>query len=112
MIIDFHTHVLSPRIKANRSHYVDSDSAFAHIYSDKKSKIATADELIDSMDSDGVDISVIVNYSWGTHELCVETNDYIMESIARYPKRLVGFGAVLFTYFGVTYLFSGFHSYA
>ncbi|MFC1942631.1 amidohydrolase family protein [Chloroflexota bacterium] len=94
MIIDFHTHVLSPRIKADRDRCVNSDSAFAQIYSDKKCKIATADDLIDSMDSDGVDVSVIVNYSWSTHELCVETNDYIMESIARYPGRLIGFCAV------------------
>ena len=94
MIIDFHTHVLSPRIKNNRSRYVDSDPVFALIYSDKKAKIATADELIDSMDRDGVDISVIVNYGWSTPELCVETNDYILESLARYPKRLIGFGSV------------------
>jgi predicted TIM-barrel fold metal-dependent hydrolase len=94
MIIDFHTHVLSPRVKNNRSHYIDSDPAFALIYSNRKAEIATADELIDSMDREGVDISVIVNYGWSTQELCIETNDYILESIARYPKRLIGFCAV------------------
>ncbi len=94
MIIDFHTHVLSPRIKNSRSRYVDSDPVFALIYSSEKAKIATAEELIDSMDRDGVDISVIVNYGWSTPELCVETNDYILESLARYPKRLIGFGSV------------------
>ncbi|MFC1982963.1 amidohydrolase family protein [Chloroflexota bacterium] len=94
MIIDFHTHVFSPRIKQNRSQYVDSDPNFAILYSDKKAKIATTDELIESMDRDGIDISVIANYGWTTHELCVETNDYILESIARYPKRLIGFCAV------------------
>ena len=41
-----------------------------------------------------MDISVVLNIGWTTHELCVETNDYILESIARYPKRLVGFCAV------------------
>ena len=94
MIVDFHTHVFSPRIKNNRRHYIDSDPGFALIYSDKRARIATADELIDSMDRDGIDISVIVNYGWSTQELCVETNDYILESVARYPKRLIGFGAV------------------
>ena len=94
MIIDFHTHVFPPRMKENRSRYVDSDPGFALIYSDKKAKLATTEELIDSMDRDGVDVSVIVNYGWTTHELCVETNDYILESIARYPQRLVGFCAV------------------
>ena len=94
MIIDFHTHVFSPRIKQDRSQYIDNDPNFALLYSDKKAMIATADELIESMDKDGVDISVIVNYGWTTHELCVETNDYILESIARYPQRLMGFCAV------------------
>ncbi len=94
MIIDFHTHVLPPRIKNNRSQYVDRDAAFAQIYSGDKAKIATAEDLIKNMDRDGVDVSVIVNYSWSTHELCVETNDYILEAAARYPKRLIGFCAV------------------
>ena len=94
MIIDFHTHVFPPRIKNNRSRYIDSDPCFAILYSDKKSEIATAEELIDSMDRDGIDVSVIVNLGWTTHELCVETNDYILESIARYPRRLIGFCAV------------------
>jgi len=94
MIIDFHTHVFSPQIKKNRSKYIDSDPCFAILYSKKDAKIATADELIASMDKAGVDISVIVNIGWTTHELCVETNDYILESVARYPKRLIGFCAV------------------
>jgi predicted TIM-barrel fold metal-dependent hydrolase len=94
MIIDFHTHVFPPQIKKNRSKYVASDPCFAILYSDSKAKLATADELVASMDKEGVDISVIVNIGWTTHELCIETNDYILESIARYPKRLVGFCAV------------------
>jgi len=94
MIIDFHTHVFSPRIKKNRSHYIDNDPCFAMLYSNKEAKLATTDELIASMDKAGIDISVIVNTGWTTHDLCVETNDYILESIARYPKRLIGFCAV------------------
>ena len=46
------------------------------------------------MDEAGVDISVILNIGWTAPELCVETNDYIIESVARYPRRLVGFGAI------------------
>ncbi len=94
MTIDFHTHIFSPRIKKNRSKYVSSDSCFAILFSSPRSTLATADELIASMDEDEVDVSVVLNIGWTTHELCVETNDYILESIARYPKRLIGFGAV------------------
>ena len=94
MIIDFHTHVSSPQMKKNRSQYIDNDPTFAILYSKKDAKLATADELIDSMDKAGIDVSVIVNIGWTTHELCVETNDYILESIARYPQRLIGFCSV------------------
>ncbi len=94
MIIDFHTHILPPRIKNNRSQYALQDAAFAQIYSGDKVKIATAEDLIASMDKDGVDISVVVNYQWTTHEFCVQTNDYILESVAKHPKRLIGFCAV------------------
>ena len=94
MIIDFHTHVFPPHIKKNRSQYIDNDPCFAMLYSNKEAKLATAEELIESMDRAGIDVSVIVNTGWTTHELCVETNDYILESVARYPKRLIGFCAV------------------
>jgi hypothetical protein len=43
------------------------------------------------MDRDGIDVSVVLNYGWKTQSLCVEINDYIMESVARFPRRLVGF---------------------
>ncbi len=94
MIIDFHSHVFPPQIKKNRNRYIDSDPCFAILYSDPKAKLVTADELIASMDRAGVDVSVILNIGWTTHELCVETNDYILESITRYPDRLIGFCSI------------------
>jgi predicted TIM-barrel fold metal-dependent hydrolase len=94
VIVDFHTHVFPPEVKRNRNKYVERDPCFAILYSDPKAKIATADELIASMDEAGVDTSVILNIGWTTHELCVETNDYIIDSVSRYPQRLVGFCAV------------------
>ena len=94
MIIDFHTHVFPPRIGKKRDDYIDADPCFAVLYSQNNARLATADELIADMDKAEIDISVITNIGWTTHELCVETNDYILESIARYPDRLIGFGAV------------------
>jgi predicted TIM-barrel fold metal-dependent hydrolase len=94
MIVDFHTHVLPPRVKEDRRAYVARDPTFAQIYSSEKVRIATAADLIASMEREGIAFSVVVNYGWSTHELCVETNDYILESVARYPERLAGFCAV------------------
>lgn len=94
MIIDFHTHIFPPQIKENRGKYIALDPCFASLYSKKEAKLVTAEELIDSMDKAGVALSVIVNIGWTTHNLCVETNNYIMESAARYPGRLIGFCTV------------------
>ncbi|MGD9116813.1 MAG: amidohydrolase family protein, partial [Dehalococcoidia bacterium] len=94
MTVDFHTHVFPPQIRKKRSQYVDRDPCFAILYADPKARIATADELIAEMDRQGVEISVIHNIGWTTHELCVETNDYIIDAVSRYPERLVGFFSV------------------
>jgi predicted TIM-barrel fold metal-dependent hydrolase len=94
VIIDFHTHVFPPEVSKNRKKYIERDPCFAILYSDPKAKMATAEELIADMDKAGVDVSVILNIGWTTHELCVETNDYIIDAVSRYPRRLVGFGAV------------------
>ncbi len=94
MIIDFHTHIFPPKINQDRLRHIDRDPLFALLYSRPQAKLATAEELIDSMDKTGVEISVIINAGWTTNELCRETNDYILESIARYSKRLIGFCTV------------------
>jgi uncharacterized protein len=91
MIIDFHTHIFSPQIKRNREKYIGLDSLFSDLYSNPKAKIVTADELIDNMDENGIDMSVVLNIGWGNTDICIETNDYILESVARFPKRLFGF---------------------
>lgn len=94
MIIDFHTHVVSPRIKEQRGDYVRRDACFSLLYLQPKAKLATSEEIVSNMDECGIDRSVILNLGWQTHELCVETNDYILESAAKYSKRLIAFCAV------------------
>jgi len=94
VIIDFHTHVFPPEMKEQRQNYFGPDACFAEIYSSPRAKIATAEELIDSMNQNGIDASVILNAGWTSHEACQRTNDYILEAAARYPKRLIPFCAI------------------
>jgi predicted TIM-barrel fold metal-dependent hydrolase len=93
VIIDFHTHVVPPGIKERRQKYL-KDACFSTLYAEPKAKLITADELIAAMDEYEIDKSVIVNLGWTSHELCVETNDYVLESVSRFPERLIGFCAV------------------
>ncbi len=50
-----------------------------------------AEDLIRNMDERNITKSVVLNIGWKSHEMCVRTNDYILESIAKYPERLIGF---------------------
>ena len=94
VIVDFHTHIFSPRLREERENYLGRDPCFEILYSNPRAKLATAEELIASMDQDGIDVAVVLNIGWVDHELCVETNDYIMEAASRYPERLIGFCAI------------------
>jgi hypothetical protein len=60
------------------------------LYSSPKAKLTTVQDLLDSMDQSGIEKSVIQNIGWTNHEYCRETNDYILECIAKYPRRLAG----------------------
>jgi predicted TIM-barrel fold metal-dependent hydrolase len=94
VIIDFHTHILPPAIRDNRTQFIGRDPCFTLLYDNPRSRLATVEDLILSMDQAGVERSIILNIGWADHELCLQTNDYILESISRYPDRLVGFCAI------------------
>lgn len=93
-IVDFHTHIFPPEIREHREEYLKKDLLFSQLYSNPKARLATAEELISNMDEGGIATSAALNLNWLSHELCVKTNDYIMEAVSRYPQRLVGFGMV------------------
>jgi len=96
MVIDFHTHIFPPKIRDNREQYVRRDPVFAELYADPKAKLATAEDLVAEMDVQEVEASVALNIGWSSHQICQETNDYILESAARYPNRLFAFGMAVF----------------
>ncbi len=64
------------------------------MYADSKAAMATAEDLIASMDEASVDVSVVCNIGWVSQKLCEETNDYLLDSAKKYHGRLVPFCAV------------------
>jgi hypothetical protein len=83
-----------PGIKERRDKYLGRDACFSLLYAEPKAKLITAEELVTAMDEYEIDKAVVLNLGWTSHELCVETNDYILESIDRFPNRLIGFCTV------------------
>lgn len=94
VIIDFHTHIFPPEVRERRDEYVRRDPTFSEMYGDPKAKIATAEELLASMDEAGVDVSVALGFAWGDHEDVVRHNDYLLESAAKSGGRIVAFTTV------------------
>jgi uncharacterized protein len=90
VLIDSHTHIFPPEIIKERESYLRIDAEFASIYSRPAARLETAEELIESMDKSGVDMSIACGFGWQHKDLCKRHNDYILESIARFPKRLAG----------------------
>ena len=94
MIIDFHTHIFPADLRRRREYYLKTDSTFAELYADPRARMAAAEDVIEAMDRDGVDASVVMGIGWTDPGLTREANDYIIDSVRAYPDRLVGFASV------------------
>ena len=94
LIIDFHTHITAPEIIARRDEYLVRDAWFRDLYANPKARLSSAEDLISAMDRDSVDQAVVFGFGWRDMDLCRRDNDYVIESVARYPDRLIGFAIV------------------
>jgi predicted TIM-barrel fold metal-dependent hydrolase len=94
VIIDFHTHIFPPDVRDNRKAYLRRDPAFGEMYSSPKAKIATAEDLLLSMDGAGVDASVALGFAWREQELIARHNEYLLEASAKSGGRIIPFCAI------------------
>ena len=90
MLIDFHTHLFPPDIRAHRERYCARDPWFNELYANPRTGIATAEDLIAEMDVSGVDVSVAFSFGWTDTGLIEETNSYVIDAMQRYPNRIYG----------------------
>jgi predicted TIM-barrel fold metal-dependent hydrolase len=91
MIIDFHTHIVPPEVRENRERFFDGEPAFKLLYSAPKSRLCGAEELVSNMDDQGIDKSVVFGFPWNSEEYFKANNDYVLEAVARFKGRLIGF---------------------
>lgn len=94
MIIDAHTHLFPPEIRARRVDYCARDAWFAELYSNPKARMATAEELVASMDAAGIDASIACPFGWSDPGLIEACNDYLLDAMRRYPGRIIGLAAI------------------
>lgn len=91
MIVDIHTHIFPPRFIEARERLAASDPVFAEMYADPRAKMATADDLLASMEGARVDVSVACGFWWRDRGLAEEHAAYIIDAAGRAGGRLVPF---------------------
>ncbi|HLB23365.1 MAG TPA: amidohydrolase family protein [Dehalococcoidia bacterium] len=96
MIIDIHTHAFPPRVIERRQDLLATEPAFAGIYANPDARMATAEDVLASMDAAGVDRSVVCNFAWRSEVLVEATNDYLIEWGQRSSGRLLPFVSMYF----------------
>ncbi|MFZ0135189.1 MAG: amidohydrolase family protein [Desulfobacterales bacterium] len=92
MIIDFHTHIFPPDIRAARRDHFPGEPEFDLLYRSPRAKLVGAAELIATMDCQGVDKAVVFGFPWRSADTFRRHNDYIGTAVRRFPDRLIGFG--------------------
>ncbi|HEX6780349.1 MAG TPA: amidohydrolase family protein [Ktedonobacterales bacterium] len=94
MIIDAHTHLFPPDICARREDYCARDPWFNELYGNPKAKMATAEQLIASMEASGVDCSIAFPFGWSDPGIIEECNSYLLDVMRQYPGRIIGLAAL------------------
>jgi hypothetical protein len=94
VIIDFHTHVFPDEVRSSREEFLEREAWFGTLYADPKRKLASAEDVVSSMDAAGVDRTVVLGFPWRDGGLCREHNSYLLEAVRRFPDKLIGFGIV------------------
>lgn len=90
MRVDALTHILPRYFADHRDDVVRADATFAELFgSNPSARIGSAEELIASMDAAEIDVSVVAGFGWTDLEVARRSNDYLLESVAAYPGRLV-----------------------
>ena len=79
MIVDAHVHLFPPGCSQDRPGYCARDEWFRELYAPPRARLASADELLRSMDAAGVDRSVVAAFPWRDEVMCEEHNRHYRE---------------------------------
>ena len=94
MKIDSHVHITPPDIIADWEKYAKKEPYFAMLSNSKHNKFASAQDVIAMLEKNNFDMAVVFGFAFRDLGLCRYVNDYVIESIKKFPEKLVGFAVV------------------
>jgi len=94
MKIDFHVHITPPDIITNWKKYAEKEPYFSLLSNSKNNKFAAAEDVIAEMEQNNFDKAVVFGFAFSDIGLCRYVNDYVIESVKKFPQKLIGFAVV------------------
>ena len=91
VIVDFHTHVFPPEVAENRDSFLAAEPTFRELYGNPRARLASAEDLLRSMDRAGVDVSVALGFAWHDADNVRRHNDYLIDATQASHGRIVPF---------------------
>jgi predicted TIM-barrel fold metal-dependent hydrolase len=87
-IVDAHTHIFPPDVCSGRDAFCARDAWFGRLYENPAALLASAGDLIASMDAAGIQTSVVCGFPWRDAGLCREHNAYMVDACRAHPGRI------------------------
>ncbi len=94
MILDAHTHIFPEEVCRRREDFFAEEPAFRLLYENPQARLAGPEELVKTMDEEGVAGAVTLGFPWRRERHWRRHNEVILEAMRRWPRRLIGFCAV------------------
>ncbi len=94
MLFDVHVHLFPPEVTCEIGRYTKVDPFLHSICNSKGHKYATVEDLLQSMDKNGVELAAVSGFAANDQGLCRLMNDYVLEAARRYPLRLLAMAVV------------------
>ena len=94
MIIDIHTHIFPDDVRRDKESVCNIEPNFCQLYESPKASLVSGSQIVDAMDADKVDKSVVFGFPWEDPGRMREHNDYVGEEAAQSKGRLVPFCCV------------------
>lgn len=94
MRIDTHIHITPPDIIRDFRKIGEREPYFKLLSETPHNKFATADDVVNHLNESEFDKGIVFGFSFTDMGLCRYVNDYTIESIKKYPDKLIGFMTV------------------
>lgn len=94
MKIDCHVHISSPDLISNWRDVAKEEAYFGLLSNSKVNRFADAEDIISYLDNNKIDKAVIFGFAFEHAHNIRKANEYVIESVKKYPDRFIGFGVI------------------